>query len=297
MQKVRVIADTVAGLPSELIEQYDIKVVPVGNIIYDGQWYLDGVSISPSEAYDLLRKDPDKFRTSAISPGYLLDVYRDLGTVSRDIVFIALSSAMSAVFKSASVAADMYMRESPDVRIRIVDSKIVSSGQGLVTLAAAKAASEGKDLDQVADAALNTRQRTGNLILLDTVRYVYRTGRMPKIASRIGSMLGVKPIARITDKGEMHSIGLCRTRESGIRRMIKEIGKQTKGAALHFMILHADAPEAAENLRRRVEQEFDCLSMVMGEFSPVMGYSAGPGSLTIGFHPAMTTGEQVFDGA
>ena len=95
----------------------------------------------------------------------------------------------------------------------------------------------------------------------------------------------------------MHSIGLCRTRESGIRRMIREIKKQTKGAALHFMILHADAPEAAENLRCRVEREFDCLGMVIGEFSAVMGYGAGPGSLSIGFHPAPTTGKQVFDGA
>ena len=290
MQNVRVVTDTVAGIPPELIAQYNIKVIPVGNIIYDGRWYLDGVTISPGEAYDLLRKDPDKFQTSAVAPGYLLEVLRDLGTGSQDCLLITISSALSAFHESASLAAELYQRESSRITIRIVDSKTVASGQGLVVLAAARAALQGCSLEEVADVAAQVRRMTGCYNLLDTIRYVYRTGRMSKITCKIGAMLGVKPIARMQDNGEMHSIGLCRTREAGIRKMIKEIRREAKGETLHFMVMHADAPEAAEELGDRLQQEFSCLGMVIGEFSPVMGYGSGPGTLSVGFHPELAGG-------
>ena len=80
MQNVRVVTDTVAGIPPNLVDEYGIEVIPVGNI-YDDQWYLGGVTITPGEAYDLLRKDPDKLQTSAVAPGYLLDFLRDLETI------------------------------------------------------------------------------------------------------------------------------------------------------------------------------------------------------------------------
>jgi DegV family protein with EDD domain len=291
MQNVRVMTDTLAGVPLEVADQYDIKVIPAGNITYDGRSYLDGVSITPGEAYDLLQKNPGKFQTSAVAPGYLLDVYRDLETASRDILFITISSALSAFHDSASLAAELYQRESSRVLICTVDSKTVASGQGLVVLAAARAASQGMSIQEVADVASQVRRMTGCFNLLDTIRYVYRTGRMPKIACKIGAMLGVKPIAHVQDNGKLHSIGLCRTREAGIKKIVKEIRREAQGEPLHFMVLHADVPEAAEELSNRLQREFNCLGMVMGEFSPVMGYATGPGTLSVGFHPELAAGD------
>jgi len=238
-----------------------------------------------------LRKDPDKFQTSAVAPGFLLDAFRDLGIASQDSLLITISSALSAFHESASLAAELYQRESSRVPIRIVDSKTVASGQGLVVLAAAQAASQGMSLEKVADIASQVRRITGCYNLLDTIRYVYRTGRMSKITCKIGSMLGIKPIAHMQDNGEMHSIGLCRTREAGVKRIIKEIRRESQGEPLHFMVMHADAPEAAEELGNRLQREFSCLGMVIGEFSPIMGYGSGPGTLSVGFHPELAVGD------
>jgi len=279
--------DSAAGIPSELAEKYQIKVVPTANIIYDGHTYLEGVTINATEAYQLLQKNPDKFNTSAVSPGFLLDAYRELSTKSQDIFFITISSALSAFWKSACLAADLIQQESPETTVKIVDSKMVGSGEGLITLAAARAAAEGMNLNQVADIAEQVRQKTGTFLLFDTLRYVYRTGRAPKLVSMVGSMLGVKPLLRASAKGELHPAGAFRTREGGIKRMLELVRKDAGTDTLHFMIMHAADPQAAEQLSEQIKQEFNCLSMVISDFSPVMGYGAGPGTLSLGFHPEL----------
>ena len=111
MQNVRVMTDTLAGVPPEVADQHDIKVIPAGNITYEGRSYLDGVTITLGGAYDLLQKNPGKFQMYAVAPGYLLDVYRDVETASRDILFITISSARRAFHDPASLAAELYQRE------------------------------------------------------------------------------------------------------------------------------------------------------------------------------------------
>ena len=287
MSRVIVMTDTVAGIPKELAEEYQIKLVPTANITFDGHTYLEGETINAAEAYQLLRKDPDKFTTSAISPAYLLDAYRELSTKTQDILFITLSAALSAVYKSASIAAELFRQESPETTVRVVDSKMVASGQGLVVLAAAKAAAQGMSLDQIVNITERVRQKTGTLILIDTLRYIHRTGRAPKLASMVGSMLGVKPLTRVSDEGELHPAGVSRTREGGIRRMLELVRKDAGTDALHFMVMHADVPHVAEELSEQIKREFNCLSMIISDFSPVMGYGSGPGTLTVGFHPEL----------
>ncbi|MFC1981750.1 DegV family protein [Chloroflexota bacterium] len=287
MSRVTVITDSVAGIPGELAEEYQIRVVPTAYILYDGHSYIEGVTINAMEAYQLLRKNPDKFNTSPMSPAYLFDVYRELSTKSQDILIITVSSALSAFYKSASLAADLLRQESPETTIHIVDSKMVASGEGLIVLAAARAAAQGMKPNQVADVAQRARGKTGTFFLFDTLRYVYRTGRAPKLVSIVGSTLGVKPLLRVSDNGELHPAGAVRTMESGIRRMLELVREDAGTDSLHFMIMHADALQAAEGLSERIKQEFNCLSMLISDFSPVMGYGAGPGALTVGYHPEL----------
>ncbi len=287
MSKVAIMTDTVAGIPKELVEEYQIKMVPTAHIMYDGHSYIEGETINAAEAYQLLRKDPDKFNTSAISPDYLIDVYRELSKKSQEILFITVSSALSAVSKSALLAAKLFREQSPETTIHVVDSKTVAGGEGLMVLAAAKAVSHGMSLEQVVNMTGQLRQKTGTFILIDTLRYVYRTGRIPKFASMLGSALGVKPLSRVSANGELHPAGVSRTREGGIRRMLELIKEDSGTDSLHFMIMHADAPQAAEELGEQLKREFNSLSMIITEFSPVMGYGSGPGTLAVGFHPEL----------
>ena len=106
MAQVSVMTDSIACLPRELAEEKRVKVVPAANILFDGVSYIDGETITAAEAYELLKKDPDRFTTSAISPAYLMDAYRELSAGATEILFITVAESLSAVSKTALTAAD-----------------------------------------------------------------------------------------------------------------------------------------------------------------------------------------------
>ncbi len=285
MAKVMVMTDSVAGIPSNLAEEYRITVVPAANIIFDGHNYIDGVTLSATEAYQLIKKDPDKFTTSALNPGYFLEEYQKLSQKSADILHITLSSALSANYKTAGLAVEMLQKKSPKTNLRLFDAKTVAGAQGLIVLAAARAAAQGKSLDEVAAAAEKAREKTRGLMMLDTLRYVYRTGRMSKFASRVAALFNIKPINRMTEEGTLEFVDKVRNREAGYQKLIDLIKAEATSNSLHFMLMHAAAPEMAERLTQLLRQNFDCQRILISEYSPVMGYGSGPGSIFVGFHP------------
>jgi len=287
MSNVAIMADSVACIPRDLAQQYNITVVPAAHISVNGNEFIDGVTLNATEAYELIKKDPDRFVTSAIAPDYILKVFEELSQSADTILFITIASALSAVCRTAALAADLLHEKQPDVRIRIVDSRACGSTEGMVVLAAAKAAAQGKGLDETAVIAEKARDKTGGIMMLDTLRYVYRTGRMSKTASRIASAFNIKPINRLTDNGTIELIDRSRKVEDGIKRLVNAVAEQAGTDSLHFMITHAAAPENADNLAGELKKRFNCLSMLVSDYSPVMGYGAGPGALFVGFHPEL----------
>lgn len=285
MSKVLVMTDTVACIPNDLAKEFRIKIVPAANIMYGDQTYIDGVTLTASDAYELIKKDPDKFLTSAVTPALLVEEYGKTGSEFEEIFFITLSSVLSAAFKTANLAAEYFKEKSPQTTIKIFDSKSVGGGQGLIVLAAAKAAKKGMNLDQITEVVEKARQNTHGIMILDTLRYIYRTGRMSKIGSRIASMFNIRPINRVTEEGTIEMVDRTRNSDAGLERMIEIISEEAGTNSLHFMLSHAAAPEMADKFRDMLEQKFNCLSVIISDYSPVMGYGAGPGALFVGYQP------------
>jgi uncharacterized protein len=287
MNKVRVITDTVACIPSNWAIKYNIKVVPAANIMVDGINYIENINLTAKQAYEFIRKDPDKFVTSATTPGRLLETYKEISNENQEIVFITLSSSLSSVHKTAFAAAEYFKNESPNTIIKILDSKNVASGEGLIVLAAAKAAAQGLNLNQVVEISEQAIQQTKGIMMLDTLRYVYRTGRMSKMSSKLASLLNIRPINHVTLDGKIEMLDKVRDRETGIKKMFEHIRKtvgETEG--MQFMITHADALDSANQVNELLKTEFHAgEEVVIGDYSPVMGYGAGPGAIFIGYRP------------
>lgn len=285
MANVAVMTDTVSCIPQELAGEYNIKVVPAANILVDGEAYIEGETISAEEAYGLIKKDPDKFITSAIQPDYLMRTYQELSGRTDKILFITLASTLSAVYRTAGLAAEMFKEKLPDIEVRILDSKACASTQGLIVLAAARAAAQGKSIEEIVALAEKVRTNAGGIMMLDTLRYVYRSGRMSKTASKIVSLFNIKPINKITHNGTLEMIDRSRKTSDGIERLIKAVARESGSDSLHFMVTHAAAEENAQYLAEQLKKRFKCLSMIISDYSPVMGYGAGPGALFVGYHP------------
>jgi len=280
--KVAIVADSVACLTREMVEQYGITIAPIP-ISFQGRIYRDWVDITPTEAYELFLKDPGSFRTAGASPGIFLEAYREASKRAKDIVCVTLSTKLSGAYDAARQAIEEARKELSQITIEVVDSKTVTASEGFVALAAARAAEAGKSLAEVVGAAEEMRDRVTFLALLDTIRHVYRTGRIPKIAAMAGSVLSIKPI--LTSSGGLVKFaGAVRSRAHGIEKMLKIMRNKVGQSPAHVAVMHAYAPDEAEKLKERVSAEFNCAELWITEFSPVMGYATGTGTLGLAFY-------------
>ena len=282
MQKVAIVTDSVACLPRELVEQYGIGIVPV-NFYFGDKVYRDWVDITPSEAYELFLKDPTAYKTSGMSPADCLETYRQASNHSTDILCVTISSKLSVIYNAALEARELARDELPRISIEVVDSQTATAAEGFVALAAARAAEAGKSLTEVVKVAERVRDKVYVVALMDTIRYVYRSGRIPKMAARAGSLLSIKPVLTIAS-GAVRFKGAVRNREHGIERVIKIAKDKAGEKPVHMAVMHAYAPEDAEKLKERVSAEFNCAELWITEFSPVMGYACGTGTLGVAFY-------------
>lgn len=280
--KVGIVTDSIACLPKEMVEKFGIRIVPL-NFYFRGKVYRDWVDITPSEAYELFLKDPESFKSSSISPGECLEAYRDVGEQAKSVLCITVSSGVTTVYNAAQDAKELAKEELPHTSIEVIDSQTVAAAQGLVALAAARAAAEGKSLAEVVRAAEEVRGKVTFVALLDTIRYVYRTGRIPKVASQVGSILNIRPILT-TSSGAIHMAGVVRSRSHGIERMLEMVKDKIGLSPVHIAVMHAYALDEAKRLMERVRSEFDCAELWLTEFSPLMGYACGTGTLALAFY-------------
>jgi DegV family protein with EDD domain len=281
MKKVAVVTDSVACLNRELAEKYKIAIIPV-NLIIRGKAYRDWVDITPSEAYKMFQEDPDSFNTSTPSPVECLEAFRKVSGTSSAILCVTLSTRLSSLYTAAFDARELARTELPGIDIEIMNSESATPSEGMIALAAARAAADGKDLPGVIRAAEEVKSRVKALILLDTIRHVYRSGRIPKIASTLGSALDIKPLLSVA--GEVHFKSMVRSRKQGIERMLQMMRDQLGNRPAHIAVTHAYALEEAEKLKERVAAEFDCAELWLSEFSPVMGYACGTGTIGVAFY-------------
>jgi len=278
-----IIADSIACIPKEQVDAYNIKIVPV-NIFFNGHIYRDYIDLSSAKAYELLEKNPEFWKSSAASPEDYLDVYRELSDHAQNILVVTISSKLSAFYSSALNAKEIFKEKSPQIVIEVLDSATVAAAEGLIVLAAARAAAKGRPFNEVVAIAIKIKERVKFIGLLETIRHVYRTGRMPKLASDIGSMLSIKPILTGSN-GRINFAAAARTKQSGVEKMLQIMRKHVADSEpVHVVVMHADALEEARELKDRIAAEFNCVEIFITDFSPVMGYATGPGTLALAYY-------------
>ncbi|OGO18626.1 MAG: hypothetical protein A2Z15_02295 [Chloroflexi bacterium RBG_16_50_11] len=152
----------------------------------------------------------------------------------------------------------------------------------MIALAAARAAGEGKPLAEVIRVAERVKSKVNAIVLLDTIKHVYRSGRIPKFASQVGSALNLKHL--LTVSGSVHFNNMVRSRKQGIERMLQMMREKVNDRPAHVAVTHAFALDEAEKLKERIAAEFNCIELWLSEFSPVMGYACGTGTVGVAFY-------------
>lgn len=282
MGRVAVVTDSVSCLPREVVDRYGITIVPI-TVIIDGKVYRDGIDITATEVYQILASGRELPTTSSPVPGDFLQAFRDLSEWATAAVCITISSDISMMYDSAMEAKALAHEELPGLEITVVDSRTAGGAQGFVAIEAARVAAEAGDLAQVTDAARRMIPKVSMIAVLDTLYYLAKGGRIPRVAAWAGSMLQIKPILIFAQE----KIGLlerARTKPKGVRRLCEIMAERTNGKPVHVMLMHANVPDEAQLLKERIESQFQCVEIYVSDFAPTMGVQAGPGVLGLAFY-------------
>jgi DegV family protein with EDD domain len=286
MSRVAIVTDTSAHIPKQLVQEYDIKLVPT-LINLDNKSYRDTIDIrNPTELFELVKKSSRFPTTSVPPPAEYVEVYRQLSQKTDDIFSVSVTSKLSGCFNSALQAKEIIKGELSDINIEVFDSRTTIGAMGFIVLAAARAAASGQDMAAVIKVAEDMRSKVNMLGIFDTLSYLARGGRISKAAAMAGNMLSMKPISGIsTSLGVPTVLAKPRTRQKAVKVLLEIVKQRVETTSpVHFMVEHICAPEAAEGLKGIVQDQFNCAEVFTYEYHPVGSLIAGPGYVGLSFY-------------
>ncbi len=276
-QSVAIVTDSAASLPAG----GGPGIVPM-KLVLDGEELRDGIDLTATEFYRRLRSLNEPPTTSGPSPQGFLDTFEELAGRFTSVLCITVSPAFSSTYAAAKVAIETASESLPGLKIALMDSRSAAGGEGLVVIAAQQAAESGASLPEVREAAEHVARRVSLLAYLDTLYYVWKGGRVPMIAYAGSALLGLKPVLEMAD-GRVRNVARPRTRRRASERLLRLMGDRVGSAPVHASVMHGDALDEAEEMRREIERRFDCRDIYVTEFSPVMGAHTGSGLLGAAF--------------
>ena len=278
---VRVVTDSSCDLPPEVARKLFITVVPL-SIQLGGKTYLDGIDIDVDRVYHEMIRGQGNVKTSVPPPGDFIKVYNDLATKTDQIISIHLASGYSGTYNAASLAKS-YLDDS--CRVEVIDSNSASVGLGLIAIAAAKAAQEGKDLDQIVDLVRQIIPRTHIFGKSDNFPYLLqgkrlRFSRVLILLGKISMALHMKMLGEIYDGGKIRSpayvIGL-KIALNWLKRWAKSFETLEELA-----IAYSTMPQEAEMLAECLEPLFPRERMLITRLGCATSTYVGPGTLAMG---------------
>ena len=279
--QVAIVVDSAASLPADGTRRPQLLVVPMG-LTVGGRTYLDGRDLGPTEFYRMLKKSTTPPSTSAPSPASFLEAFKEASREAGSILCLTVASRFSSSFDSAQMAAREAKETLSGVEVSVLDSESAAGGEGLIALEAWRASVRGCAFEEVQAAAEKVMRRVRLVAFLDTLFYLWKGGRVSKIVQAGTSVLGIKPVFQLA-QGEVSTVARPRTRNRAMRRLLELMRESSQAGPVHATVMHADAAQAAEELRQRVESEFSCEELFVSEFTPVMGAHIGPGLVGIAY--------------
>ena len=279
MSRVAVVTDSTSYLPSALVADLAIEVVPL-QVVIGGTAYDEGGGTSSDTVAEALRSWTP-VTTSRPGPAAFAEAYgRAAGRGCDGVVSVHLSSRMSGTVESAGLAA----KESP-VRTEVVDSRSLGMGLGFAVLAAARAAASGATVDEVAEAARARAESSTAVFYVDTLEHLRRGGRIGAASALLGSALAVKPLLHLVD-GQIQPLEKVRTSARAISRLEELAVERARDAPVDVAVHHLANGDRADALAERLRGRLPGIDeMVVSEVGAVVGAHVGPGMLAVVVSP------------
>jgi DegV family protein with EDD domain len=276
MPGIRVVTDSACDLTDELAAANGIVVVPL-TIRFGDEELSDRRDLSPAEFWRRCEASPTLPETAAPAPGAFAAAFTDAaGDGATGVLCLTISSGVSATYQSALAGADAVAGRVP---VKVIDTRSLTMGQGLMCLAAAEAAAGGASIDELGSLVGGLIGRTRILGVVDTLDHLQRGGRIGGAAALVGSLLSIKPVIQVVD-GVVEQESKQRTRSRSLDYLA---GKVRADAPLDRIAVSNGAADDIDAVLARLEGLDVAHELLVVDLGPVVGTHAGPGTIGVSY--------------
>ena len=286
MNEYVLISDSTADLPVEVISKFNIDIVPFSYSIEDvvTEYTLTEGEEAVAEFYNKLRHGAMPV-TSQINPYIYKDFFEKYIKEGKDILYLCFSSGLSGSYQTAGVAAGMLKEKYPDARISIIDSRCASVGQGVLLYLAMQKKAQGMSFDELEAWILDNKGDVSHWFMVEDLFHLKRGGRVNTVEAMVGTMLKIKPILSVDEKGKLVVKSKARGVNKALEYIIERLKEEAKDlSALTAVIGHADSMEKAKKLKEMaVEAGMKEENILIATIGPIIGTHVGAGMAAIAF--------------
>jgi len=276
------LTDSVCDIPEELLEKYQIHTIPL-NIHFGKNSFLDKITITPNEFYTMLEKSKDYPTSSQPSYADLVSKFSYLSTHYKNIFAVHISDKLSGTFFNSEKAAQN-VTENMGKPISVVNSKSVTGAEGLLVLRIARAIQNGENFKSINTEIPEWVKKSRLIVSPSTLKYFIRGGRVSPMKGLIAKILNVKPIITIDAEGKPQVHEKSFSQKSSIRKILRQIAAIVEKETIwEYAVVHANNNDLASGLALKLEKIIGKKPAFIYNISPVVGISAGAGTVAVSF--------------
>jgi DegV family protein with EDD domain len=275
---IRIVVDSTSDLTDEIIEKYNIKMVPL-TVNFENESFLDKVELSTKEFFEKLEVAEKLPTTTLVSPGAFVEVFSEILMEGDQVLGLFIASELSGTYDSARMAKNMIGSDD----IHIIDTRSVCLGSFALILEAIKLVEQNKPIEEIVDELERLKEKVVVAAALDTLKYLEKGGRLTKGQAVLCTLLNIKPIIGVKD-GKITVIDKIRGKNKAIKWFDEWIEKNNYDLSDKTVLLfHGRAYEQLKLLRDAIEKKYRIKNIIEQEIGAVIGTHAGSGVLGIGF--------------
>lgn len=276
MSKVYIVTDSTADLTEEEVKQFEISIVPM-NISIDDENYIDGVTITKEEFKEKMIASAELPKTAQPSIGRFVEVYDELGKNGDSVISIQMMRSISGTVDAARQAADI-----TETNVTVVDSDFTSRSMGMIVKEAAKAAQDGKTVEEILEIIEDAKKRTTLYLTVVNLDNLIKGGRISQLMGMFSNLLNIKLFLQVIN-GKIEIIQKGRGLKS-LQKKYDEIFEQMKSAPKGIQeigIMHAGLSDFNEENIARVRELFPDVPLTIVTTSPIIMSHTGVDAMAI----------------
>ena len=276
MKKIRIVTDSSCDLNKDIVEKYNIEIVPL-NVAFGDDIYTDG-EIEKDEFYKMMANSPVLPKTSCPSPERFMRSYEG---EEDEILVITLASKLSGTYSTAVLAKNMFEEEYPNKKVTVIDTETGSIGQGLLIVKAAQLAEEGKSLDEIVNIIESIKKDVVFYGSLETLENAIKGGRINPLAGKLINALNFKAIIQVTE-GVVKPIDKARGVNNSLKKVLEYVESNIKNVDEKILVIaHAHCEDKASKIKESLEIKYKFKDIIIAEIGPVMGTYTSQGAILI----------------